>query len=264
MKKTVATGLIVIGGLLMALIALQSKMIFFPETLDAAYDFRLGENATEVFVETDDGERINALWFRAEASRGVVLYFHGNAGSLRGWKDVSHDIVPLGLDLFIIDYRGFGKSTGRLTEQGLYEDARASYAFLRTQGYEADDIVIYGRSIGSGVASELASTHPCRALILETPFTSLPDLASALAPHFFPRLTLRFRFENARKLAGIKVPVLLLHGDQDEIIPHSHSEALAALIGRRARLVLIEKGRHNDLSAHPAHSRALREFLNHD
>lgn len=261
MKKTIGAFLMVFGLLSAGLLAFQSKLIFYPEPLPVDYDYRLPAHGSEVFVDTADGERINALWYRADNSKGVVLYFHGNAGNLGSWKDISHAIVPLGYDLFIIDYRGFGKSTGRLSEKGLYEDARASYAYLIAQGYTEADIVIYGRSIGSGVASELATTRPARALILETPFTSLVDLAKSLAPHFLPALTLRFRFDNASKLPKVDAPILLIHGDRDELIPHSHSEVLAAQLGDKAELAIIPGAGHNDIGAYPAYAQILTRFL---
>ncbi|MBA2660902.1 MAG: alpha/beta hydrolase [Bradymonadaceae bacterium] len=207
---------------------LQSKLIFVPERLPADYAFALADHEEEHFFETVDGERLNAIWSRAPGdSRATVLYFHGNAGSLRTWKEVASDFTALGLDTFIIDYRGYGKSSGRLSEAGLYHDAQAAWDYLLAKGLLPADIVIYGRSIGTGVASELAANvDAARALILESPFTSLVALAKELNPFLLPGLLLRFRFDNATKLPRAQMPILLVHGARDGLIPASHSHKL--------------------------------------
>lgn len=243
------------------MMAWQSRLIFYPERLAADFDFELPLTAEEVRIATSDEEVLSAVLYRAQASRGVILYFHGNAGSLRTWKDVSSDLVPLGYDTLVVDYRGYGKSTGRITEAGLYEDGRAAYRWLIQQGYREDDVILYGRSIGSGVASRLASEVEARALVLESPFSSLVTLGRELMPWALPRLTLRFRFPNQDHLAETSLPVLLLHGSEDELIGAHHSQTLAEVLGERAELHLIEGGAHNDLSNFPPYHRALAAFL---
>ena len=243
------------------MMAWQSRLIFYPERLAADFDYELPLTAEEVRIPTSDEEVLSGVLYRAQASRGVILYFHGNAGSLRTWKDVSSDLVPLGYDTLVVDYRGYGKSTGRITEAGLYEDGRAAYRWLMQQGYRADDVILYGRSIGSGVASKLASEVEARALVLESPFSSLVALGRELMPWALPRLTLRFRFPNRDHLAKTTLPVLLLHGSEDELIGAHHSQTLAGALGERAELHLIEGGAHNDLSNFPLYHSALAAFL---
>ncbi|RVU48472.1 alpha/beta hydrolase [Lujinxingia sediminis] len=239
----------------------QSRLIFYPERLAADVDFELPRSAEEVQITTSDKEVLSAVLHRAQSSQGVILYFHGNAGSLRTWKDVSSDFVPLGYDTLVLDYRGYGKSTGRITEAGLYEDGRAAYRWLIQQGYHPDDVVIYGRSIGSGVASKVVSEVEARALILESPFSSLVTLGRELMPWALPGLTLRFRFPNEIHLAQTSLPVLLVHGRADELIGAHHSERLAEVLGERAELHLIEGGAHNDLAAFAPYHRAIAAFL---
>ncbi|RAL25223.1 alpha/beta hydrolase [Lujinxingia litoralis] len=252
-----AMGVTVLGMLL----GLQSRLIFYPERLPADFDFELQPGAEERIIETADGQRISALHYRAPAPSGVVLYFHGNAGSLRSWKAVAADIVPLGYDVFIVDYRGFGKSSGRITEAGLYEDGRAAYGALLALGYAGEDVILYGRSIGSGVATQLATEVSARALVLESPFTRLLDVAREQMPWALPQLTLRFHFNNAEKLAGVELPVLLLHGSRDELIGPHHSRALAGVLEERANLVIVEGGGHNDLPEFERYGQALHAFL---
>ncbi len=251
-----------IGSMFIPLTLFQSKIIFFPETLPESHQFYLSANEEEVFIETPDGERLNGIWSTVENRKGLVLYFHGNAGSLDGWKGVARDFNRLNYEVLIIDYRGYGKSTGTITEDGLYTDAQAAWDFALARGIAASDIVIYGRSIGTGPASELAlRVKDARALVHETPFTSLLDIANSIYPFLLPKLTLRFHFENDKKLPQLTMPMLLIHGTQDEVIPLSHSKELHELLKGRASLAIIEGGTHNDLGAFPAYEQALGDFL---
>lgn len=249
-----------------AFFMMQERFLFFPESLPQDFDYSLPANAEEVFFDTDDGARINALWYRAENSNetdessGVILYFHGNAGSLRTWKSVAPQILSTGYDLFIIDYRGFGKSTGTLSEKGLYADGRAAYRELLARGYEPEDIVVLGRSIGTGIACEIAATEEIRALILETPFTSMVELATEYIP-ILPRLILNYKFENEKKAAKIDVPTLIIHGDQDEVIPIEHGRTIFDAFSEPRELALLAGAGHNDFTGHREYVASLTGFL---
>lgn len=242
------------------LFTMQERFLFFPEELPQDYDYQLSDGAEEVFFDTDDGARINALWYRNDDAPGVILYFHGNAGSLRSWRFVAPTILSTGYDLFIIDYRSFGKSTGTLSEDGLYADGKAAYQALLERGYAGEDIVLLGRSIGSGIAMELASTHEIGALVLETPFTNLMDLALQHIP-VLPRLLLTYKFENDRKAPLIDVPVLVIHGDRDEIIALQMGRELFELFPEPRSFALLEGASHNNIDSHPHYLPALRRFL---
>lgn len=246
---------------------MQERLLFFPESLPQDFDYSLPENAEEVFFDTEDGARINALWYRVEDSNedveessGVILYFHGNAGSLRTWKSVAPQILSTGYDLFIIDYRGFGKSTGKLSEKGLYADGRGAYRELLARGYEPEDIVVLGRSIGTGIACEIAATEEIGALILETPFTSMVELATEYIP-VLPRLILNYKFKNEKKAAQIDVPTLIIHGDRDEVIPIEHGRAIFEAFSEPRKLVELNGASHNDFTGHPEYLPALSAFL---
>lgn len=254
--------LIFIGALLIPLTLLQSKLIFFPEVLPASHVFSLAPNEEEVFIDTADGERISGIWSHVDESKGLILYFHGNAGSLQSWKGVAPELNRLGFDVLMIDYRGYGKSTGSITEDGLYEDVKATWNFALARNVPESSIIIYGRSIGTGPASELALHAPnARALILETPFTSMLAMAKSIYPFLLPELTLRFRFETDQKLPRVNMPILLLHGTLDQVIPVSHSRQLQELLGTKSTLVIIEGASHNNVSAYPAYEEALHSFL---
>jgi len=247
--KTIA--LIFVIGYAIAVIvlySLQKKLIFYPGKLAPDYKFSMTEESEEVTVTTDDGERINGLFF-PRASHEVILYFHGNAGDLSQWQFVSEDFTALGFNFFIIDYRGYGKSTGDISEKGFYEDAQAAYNYLLGKGFRPEHIIIYGRSIGSGVAVELASKKKSKGLVLESPFSSFARLANEKFPFFFPSLYLRFRFDNLGKINDVRCPVIFLHGSDDTLIPPTHSRLLFDRFKGTKKMILVDKGAHNDLHA---------------
>ncbi|MBI2966814.1 MAG: alpha/beta hydrolase [Bacteroidetes bacterium] len=241
---------------------LQRKMIFYPEKLPRSEKFELaaGKNR-EVFISTSDSQVINGIFFNADSPKGAIIYLHGNAGSLRSWQYIWNDFKDFNYDLLLIDYRGYGKSTGKISEDGLYRDGEACFQFLKSRGYDEKQTIVYGRSIGTGIAVELALRKNCRSLILETPYTSLPDLANNFYPFLLPKLFLSFRFNNLEKAPSIKCPVLILHGDFDEIIPVSHAHKLLGAFKSTKEIVIIPSGNHNNLSAFPEFQNALRKFL---
>jgi fermentation-respiration switch protein FrsA (DUF1100 family) len=227
----------------------QTRLIFFPGKLAANFDLKLKQHQQSVFLKTEDGERIHGVYCKGSRPE-VILYFHGNAGDLNGWKFVTEDFTALGYNILIIDYRGYGKSSGSISEQGFYADAEATHSYLlQSKHFQANQIIIYGRSIGTGVAVELASRHGARALVLESPYTSLGSLANEKLPFFFPSLYLRFNFNNLKKIGNITCPVVLVHGTKDELIPAAHSQKLMKAITSEKKLFLIEGGGHNDLNS---------------
>lgn len=248
------------GLILILLYVLQSRLIFYPGVLPSDFKFKLTSGAEETMLRTSDGERINALFFRSR-SPDVILYFHGNAGDLSGWQFVADDFTSLGYNFMIIDYRGYGKSSGKLSEEGLYRDAQAAYGYLIASGFAPGNILIYGRSIGSGVAVELASSEPCKGLILESPFSSLARLANEKFPFFFPSLYLRYRFDNIGKINSVRCPVIFLHGSHDTLIPVSHSERLFKRFTGRKELVIVDRGSHNDLHTFNQYGHFLQNVL---
>lgn len=234
------------GALLLFLF--QSKLIFHPGKLAKDYKFRTVPLREEVFIETEDGETINGLFFPGDNKSRVILYFHGNAGDLSGWQFVAEDLLPSGMSVFIIDYRGYGKSTGTISENGLRYDADAAYDFLvNEKKIQRDSILIFGRSIGSGVAVDLAARKSSAGLILESAYTSLARLANEKVPFFFPSLYLRVRFDNLKKINQLNVPVLFIHGADDTLIPPLHTKALYDKFKGKKKMFLIDNGQHNDL-----------------
>ena len=157
----------------------QHKLIFFPEVLLPNHSFSFDHTFEELNYKTTEGVQINALHFKAPEPRGIVYFHHGNAGSLRSWGLIADVFLDLGYDILIYDYRGFGKSQGRISEEHMYHDAQFIYDELKKQ-YSENDIVVYGRSIGTGVATKIAADNNPGRLVLESPYYNLPDLAKKI------------------------------------------------------------------------------------
>jgi uncharacterized protein len=259
--KTLAFGIVILYTIVIIILyVLQTRLIFYPGRLSG--NFRLNPGgAEEIFFNTSDGERISALYFRGTRPE-VILYFHGNAGDLNGWKFVAGDFTAWGYGVLIIDYRGYGKSSGEISEKGFYNDAEAACDFLiQDKKVSPDNIIVYGRSVGSGVAVELASKRSFKGLVLEAPYTSLPVLANEKLPFFFPSLYLKYRFDNIRKINNVKSPVIFIHGTKDTLIPPSHSERLFDEFKGKKKMILVTGGSHNDLNAYPEYQVFLSEGL---
>lgn len=241
---------------------LQERLIFFPDTLDEDEDLSWTGASQEVFVETSDGARIHGLHFEARGpSRGVILYFHGNAGSVASWYQVATRLIDHDVDVFLIDYRTYGKSRGDLSEEGLYLDAMASYQYLLDQGWEPAEIVVHGRSLGSAMATSVAAEKPVGAVILETPFSCLKSLANELYPFMIAGRLLQYRFDNLGRSDAIEAPTWVVHGTHDEIIPLSHGRAVFESLPNGWKMTVIEGGRHNDLMEYPRYYDELDAFL---
>jgi fermentation-respiration switch protein FrsA (DUF1100 family) len=257
--KGLAGFIILIYVLIIGLLyALQTKLIFYPAKL--AGDFKFNEGAAEINLKTSDHETIHGLFFKGSLE-DVVLYFHGNAGDLSGWQFVAEDFTSLGYNFMIIDYRGYGKSSGKISESGFYEDARSAFDFLMTNGFDRSQIIIYGRSIGSGVAVDLAAKQPCKGLVLEAPFSSLTQLANEKLPFFFPSFFLKYSFDNVGKINKVSSPVLFIHGDADTLIPLTHTDTLFARFSGKKKKVIIGNAAHNDLNAFPEYERLINKEL---
>ncbi|MBN1696773.1 MAG: alpha/beta hydrolase [Spirochaetales bacterium] len=237
----------------------QEKLIFYPEKLPRDYAFRFSHAFVEHFFVTDTGTVINALHFHLELPKGVVLYFHGNMGSLRTWGDASPPFLDLGYDVLVFDYRGYGKSTGNISEEGLYHDALFLYDRLAEQ-YGEGRIVVYGRSIGSGIAVNLSShRHPAK-LVLEAPLYSMKDLVRRHFP-WLPVFLLRYRFRSDLAIGETACPVAIFHGTDDEVIPYESALKLVKHAKPGDLFFPIEGGRHNDLSRFPGYRNTLAWIL---
>ncbi len=245
-------------GLLVALWLAQEKLLFHPRTLPADHRFNAGVDVHEVFIDVPSA-RLNALHLRLPNPDGVVFYLHGNAGHLQSWF-VNTDLYRrANLDLFMLDYRGFGKSSGRIeSEAQLQADVRAAWDHVAAM-YEGRHRVFVGRSLGTGLAAALAAEVQPELTVLISPYVSIAALAGEIYP-WVPGALVRYPMRTDEALPRVNGPVLLLHGDRDATIPVAHSQRLLA-VAPRARLVVIEGADHNDLQAVEAYRQALAGAL---
>lgn len=216
----------------------QERIIFHPDKLAEDYVFHEGE---EVEIKVGDGIFLNCLWMKEPSSKGVILYLHGNRGSNRRCYHQAQTMAGNGYDIFMPDYRGFGKSDGKITSEAqLFSDVQTAYDFLKLR-YAEDRIVVVGYSIGSGMASYLAANNHPQQLVLLAPYTSVTDLKNSRAP-FLPDFLLKYPLRNLDFLQKISFPVTLFHGKMDAVIPHECSERLQAINPAIFRLVSLPEG----------------------
>lgn len=261
--------LLVIGGGYLVLVAFlyftQAGMLYLPDMpgrqlVSTPRDF--GLNYDDVTLVTSDGVRVHG-WFVPGPSSRVLLYFHGNAGNISHRLHSIRQFHELGLSVFIIDYRGYGQSGGKPTEAGLYLDAEACWKYLTEErGIGAGDIILFGRSLGGSVASFLAAKNEPLALIVESSFTSVPDIGQDAYPWLPVRWLSRFKHSTRDHVAQANLPVLVVHSRDDEIIPFHHGEAIFAAANEPKSFLEISGG-HNDahMSSATAYRDGLRNFL---
>ncbi len=212
---------------------------------DGWWNLQRDVGATEVWLTTRDGVKLNAWWIPAPNSRLATVFFHGNGGNLTHRVDHMRSIGAAGSALLILDYRGYGKNEGTPSESGLYSDADAAYQWLIDQGYAAKQIVIHGESLGTAVAVDLASRQPCAGVVLEAPFSSAAQVAASVLPLIGP-LVMR-DFDSKAKVGNIRAPMLFMQGDRDEVIPYKLGRALYDAAPEPKSFWTIDGAGHNNL-----------------
>ncbi len=182
-----------------------------------------------VTLQTEDGLSLRSFARPASDGRPTIVYFHGNGGTLSGAAYATQMLAREGYGLLLVEYRGYGGNPGKPSEQGFYRDGRAAMAWLQSQGITSAQTVIAGNSIGGGTAVQMASEFGAKALLLTAPFTSLPDVAQDALPFVPTHLLMSDRFDNASKIASLDMPIFIMHGTADDIVPYEHGERLAQL-----------------------------------
>jgi pimeloyl-ACP methyl ester carboxylesterase len=269
MLRTGGSLLLTVAGAYAAVVALvflfQTRLVYYPEIgRELVHTPRAYNLAFEdVTLRTSDGESLHAWWVPAENARGVVLFFHGNAGNISHRLDYLLMFHRLRHSTLIVDYRGYGRSTGRPSEAGTYRDAEAAWEHLRqARGVRAADLVVAGESLGGGVATWLAARVQPRAVLLFSTFTSATDLGAEIYWFLPVRWISRIGYDNMANLRNIRAPVLVAHSPQDEIVPYAHGRRLYESIGG-PRAFLELRGGHNEgfVFARPEWVAQLAAFL---
>ncbi|MDH4099281.1 MAG: alpha/beta hydrolase [Nitrospirota bacterium] len=251
------------AALLLLVFVFQSRLLYFPVKTIEATPAEAGLAFEPVRIATEDGVELDGWFVPANKPRGVLLFFHGNAGNISHRLDSLRIFNKLDLSVLIFDYRGYGRSGGSPSEEGTYKDAEAAWRYLAEQRHiPAEKMVYFGRSLGSSIAAWLAVRHPPRALIVESGFTSVPDLAAELYPFLPVRSLSRFDYPTAEYLRNVECPVMVVHSSDDEIIPFDHGRRLHDA-ARRPKQFLEIKGGHNEgfLLSGATYIDGLRDFL---
>lgn len=242
------------------LFLVQERFIFFPQKLEKTFMFNFTQEFEEKYIETTDGTLLHGILFSADDPKGVILYLHGNAGSLSSWGEVAPTYTDLGYDVFIPDYRGFGKSEGSISsEKELFQDMQTVYDELK-KDYSEDEIVVLGYSIGTGPASKIASENNPSLLILQAPFYSLTDIMNRFYP-FVPVVILKYKFRTNEYIRLCKMPVVIFHGNQDEVIYYESSLKLKELFKPQDTLITLYGQGHNGMTYNQDYQSAIRKIL---
>jgi fermentation-respiration switch protein FrsA (DUF1100 family) len=247
------------GGLLALMYVFQRALLYFPDTahtLPAQVGLAL---ATEVTFQSEDGERLIAWYVPPRGGKKLVLYFQGNAGGLNLRADRFNWLTGDGTGLLALRYRGYGGSSGRPSEDGLIRDAKAAYAFAAAQ-VPAARIVLFGESLGTAVTLALAAERPSAGVILDAPFTSAVDVGAAAYPFAPVRWLMKDTWRSDERIGRVMAPLLVLHGEQDRLVPIRFAEQLFALANEPKRMVRFPQGGHVNLDGFGA-PKAIKEFL---
>lgn len=258
--------ILLIGYLLLCLLLYfqQEKLIFFPRKLPKDYVFRFDEAFEERFIQAPDGVMLHGLLFKAGTTRshsqGLVFFLHGNAGALDQWGELADVYTRLNYDVFMLDYRGYGKSEGEINSQEqLYSDVMTAYQHMAAE-YGEQDIVVVGFSIGTGPAAMLAARQQPQKLLLLAPYYSLVDIMQQRFA-FVPTFLLKYKFRTHAFLDKTTAPVYLFHGTEDEVIPYGSSVKLQQHLKPGDRFFSLGGLGHNGIHDHPAYRQTLSSIL---
>lgn len=264
------------AALLVIIYFIQDKFIFKPEKLPAGFEYKYDVPFKELFFDVSPKVRINGLHFYRPDPQGLILYLHGNTRSIKGWAKYAQDFYRYNYDVVLVDYRGFGKSTGRRGEKDMLNDIQFVYDTLLKQFTSAHDplspaghpfspsghnILIYGRSIGSGFAAKIASDNSPRYLILDSPYYNFRKVVERFLPMLPVRYVLRYHLRTDLWLPRVRCHTYIIHGTRDWLIPIRQSERLQKLNPSKITLIRIHGGGHNNLNTFPEYHNFVRDIL---
>jgi uncharacterized protein len=244
----------------MGLYLFQEKLLFFPSKLDTNHKFSFSQPFNEINIQTIDGNVLNGLLFKVDSTKGLVFYLHGNAGSLDNWGNVAKRYTDLHYNVFILDYPGYGKSEGAIESKNqLFDAIQIAYDKMKQQ-FQEDSIVVLGYSIGTGLAAHLASTNHPRLLILQAPYYNLTDMMRHAYP-IIPTFLLKYKFQTNEYLKKCKMPVVIFHGDQDEVIYYGSSLKLKSEFKTGDTLITLKGQMHNGMTDDEDYISAIKTIL---
>jgi fermentation-respiration switch protein FrsA (DUF1100 family) len=229
----------------------EHRCVFQPSAAIASEAAQLGRPSEDVFIPVDNSGKIEAWFFPADSGsapslRRVILICHGNAGNISHRLDLCRLLLETGASVMVFDYRGYGRSPGHPSEENTCRDAQAAYQWLRQKGFAATNIIGYGESLGGGVLAELALREQLGGVILQSTFTSVPDLGAQMFPWLPVRLVGAIKYDTFHKLPRLKIPILIMHSRQDTVIPFTHGQKNFAAATAAPKTFLEIRGDHND------------------
>ena len=244
----IAFVLLNIYGLLCGVIYFfQENLIFLPTALTQEYVYEMDYSYEEITLDAFDGAKLNGLHFKVENSKGVILYFHGNAGNLQRWGEITQYFVEKEYSVLVMDYRGYGKSTGKKSMENLYNDAQFWYDYTR-KFYKESEITVYGRSLGTAFATYVSSNNAPKKLVLESPFYSIEEVAKSRFPFLPIKALLHYKFPTYQYINEVSCPITIYHGKKDKVIDFQQGNKLFKSIDSDSKkLIAIPNGGHNNL-----------------
>lgn len=250
-------------GVGIALYFLQDRFFIHPVSLSPDYTFKFQDSFKEFLVDYDNTTTFDVIKFmsRSKPKRGAVIYFHGNMDNINYYARFASIFTQHGYDVWMMDYPSFGKSTGQFSEKMLYTEALEVYKMTRAAGYSPDSIIIYGKSLGTGIAAQLASIRDCKKLILECPYFSVANVAAYYCWMYPVDWMVRYRIPTYQYIQKVTAPVIIFHGTEDHTIPFSNSEKLRAFLKTGDEFIPIKNGDHNNLNDFPLMQQKLDSLL---
>lgn len=265
MKRLKTIGIVIIAFYLvisLMLLNFQEQLIFRSQSLPQDHVFTASIPFEELNLKASDGAILNGLHYKQEQPKGVLIYFHGNAQTLEYWGKWAEELSKrYKYDVVIMDYRGYGKSTGKRSYEAMLADGLLFYDYCKTK-FSEDQITIFGRSLGGAFATHTAAKTNAKKLLLESTFTSVYDIGSKRFWFLPLKWLLKYPFQNDQNITQIKMPTYFIHGTEDGVVPYEHGKTLYEKSGSDSKkFYTIQDGLHNDLINYPAYFQALDEVL---
>jgi alpha-beta hydrolase superfamily lysophospholipase len=263
-KKGVIRAMITYAGIYIVTVVFfiftQEKFFFNPEKLQKDFKFNFPMEFKELNIKVADGATLNGIIFKADTSKGLVFYLHGNGGCLKEFGEIAKLYTDLKYDLFVLDYRGYGKSDGSIENQEqLFKDIQSAYDTIKSI-YDERNIIIYGYSLGSGLAAKLASTSNPRLLILQAPYYSYTDMFKHRCP-VIPTFLVRYTIETDKYIRDCKMPIIIFHGDKDNVIYYKSSIKLKKLTKPGDKIIILPGQGHTNIIHNQEYLKELKKIL---
>jgi len=261
-KKILLILIVLYVFILLGFYFFQNAIVFRPKRTAQNYTYSFEQDFKEINLKTKDKATLNALHFKVDNPKGVILYFHGNKDNLERWGAIAAELTNYNYDVFVVDYRGYGKSIGTRTEELMYADAQLCYDYL-VKTYEENEIVVYGRSLGGTFATHVAANNNPKQLILEATFSSLQDVIFRKLPILPYSKILKFNFKTFETIEKVKCPITIFHGKQDRLVSLKLAKKVYAHANKElTKFVELEKGTHHNLTSQEDYKINIKNVLN--